>query len=172
MTPKERAKDRRLWKNYRWTLAMYNALGELQDWRCAGCGREAINAPLNLDHEHVKITAHRIITDYPSPQKMWEAKAVFKDGRVFTDRGLTKIDAINKVRETTLPQSVRGLLCPGRHFGCNRLLGRIDKIVWLEAMIKYLKDPPARKILPAQKADANQDLHRPSALGAAVSSQT
>lgn len=147
MTPQEKAKDKRLWKNYRWTLAMYNALGELQNWKCAGCGREAKNACLNLDHEHFKIESFRIITDYPQPKMMWQAKAIFKDNRSFVAVGTTKTEAMVKVREIALPQSVRGLLCPGRYMGCNRKLGRIDDVNWLESMVRYLKNPPARKIV-------------------------
>lgn len=151
MTPQEKAKDKRLWKTYRWTLALYNALGDLQEWKCAGCGRMFKDRQANLDHEHFKIDAHRIISDYPDPGVKWEALVIFSDGRIHRGWGPTKAKAIEKVRESALPASVRGLLCPGRHGKaghgcCNRLLGRVDCIWWLEAMVRYLKDPPARKI--------------------------
>jgi Recombination endonuclease VII len=42
---------------------------------------------------------------------------------------------------------VRGILCGGRWAGCNRKLGRIDNIDWLEKVLLYLKSPPAKKIL-------------------------
>lgn len=47
---------------------------------------------------------------------------------------------------------IRGLLCGGRHFGCNRRLGRNDKIEWLRQSLLYISDPPARKLFgyPAQ----------------------
>lgn len=44
-------------------------------------------------------------------------------------------------------KSVRGLLCGGRHFGCNRRLGRVDNVDWLRNALNYLLDPPAQKIL-------------------------
>ena len=63
LTPKqEKAKRARLWKCYRWTLEMYNALGELQEWKCAGCGQKAKTMPLNVDHYHFKICAKRTST--------------------------------------------------------------------------------------------------------------
>lgn len=151
MTPQEKAKDKRLWKTYRWTLTMYNALGDLQGWKCAGCGREFKDRQGNLDHEHLKVETYRIITDYPFPEKKWQAAVKFSDGRTYCGYGKTKVEAISDVKEKALPASVRGLLCPGRHGRaghgcCNRLLGRVDCIWWLEAMVRYLKDPPARKI--------------------------
>jgi hypothetical protein len=47
-----------------------------------------------------------------------------------------------------LPQKmqVRGILCGGRWAGCNRKLGRLDKIEWLKGAIDYLTDPPARRL--------------------------
>jgi hypothetical protein len=43
--------------------------------------------------------------------------------------------------------SVRGLLCGGRWAGCNRKLGKVDNVSWLENVIAYLKNPPAQQIL-------------------------
>jgi len=43
--------------------------------------------------------------------------------------------------------TVRGLLCGGRWAGCNRKLGRIDKIDWLTNVLEYLKEPPAQSAL-------------------------
>jgi len=42
---------------------------------------------------------------------------------------------------------VRGILCGGRWSGCNRKIGRIDDIDWLEKVLNYLKNPPAKVIL-------------------------
>ena len=147
-TSKERAKDKRLWKNYRWTLVMYRALERVQDYKCAGCGREARNAPLNLDHEHFRAEAHRVVGPYPDCKISRVARVTFRDGNWFEEVGDTKIDAVAKVNEVALPRSVRGLLCPGRHAGCNRLLGRVDKLPWLKKITAYLENPPARKVLP------------------------
>lgn len=48
-------------------------------------------------------------------------------------------------------KSVRGLLCGGRYAGCNRKLGRVDSITWLENMLEYLKNPPAQQVLRVLK---------------------
>jgi len=41
---------------------------------------------------------------------------------------------------------VRGILCGGRWSGCNRKLGHLDKPVWLAGALKYITDPPARRL--------------------------
>jgi hypothetical protein len=51
----------------------------------------------------------------------------------------------------TLRQTVRGLLCGGRWAGCNRRIGRIDKLDWLQQVLAYLTNPPARQILGTSK---------------------
>lgn len=43
--------------------------------------------------------------------------------------------------------SIRGLLCGGRYWGCNRRLGRIDDSLWLRAAAAYIDHPPAGQIL-------------------------
>lgn len=42
--------------------------------------------------------------------------------------------------------TVRGLLCGGRYAGCNAKLGHVDNILWLQAAVKYLSDPPANQV--------------------------
>lgn len=44
-------------------------------------------------------------------------------------------------------KSVRGLLCGGRHWGCNRRLGRVDNREWLMNASSYVDDPPAQRVL-------------------------
>lgn len=149
MTPDEKKlaeKGKRLWKNYRWTLAMRDALLKEQDGKCAICGRpENPDAPLNVDHFHFKVNAKR--SDTPSrPDLKWWA-VTYLGPIIISQFGTTKTEAIAKVREIALPLSVRGLLCPGRYTGCNRLLGRVDKPQWLRASANYLDNPPARKII-------------------------
>lgn len=146
MTAKELAKHRRLLKTYGWTLEMYNALGEFQEWKCYGCGRTSDR--LNVDHEHFKVESFRIITDYPYPEVFWRAcTSVRGYGDLWAD-AKTKAGAIAAVRKKALPLSVRGLLCPGRHgTGCNTKLGRIDDIKWLRRMADYLENPPAKQVL-------------------------
>lgn len=49
---------------------------------------------------------------------------------------------------TNLPkkQTVRGLLCGGRWAGCNRKLGRLDNITWLQNALNYITNPPAKQL--------------------------
>lgn len=149
MTPKESARDKRLRKKYAWTLGQIEALARVQDNRCGICGRQAKEMPLNVDHIHFHIEAGREpVYPYVHLGKMrstvWCAWV-----REFPDihtQGITRAEAVAAARQEALPRSVRGLLCPGRHRGCNRLLGRIDNIEWLEKAIEYLKNPPAHKL--------------------------
>lgn len=46
--------------------------------------------------------------------------------------------------------AVRGILCGGRWAGCNRKLGKIDNVEWLERVVSYLKNPPAPAVLTSQ----------------------
>ena len=153
MTPQEKAKDRRLRKNYRWTLEMYNALDRLQHHICPGCGKE-FKSPPNVDHRHFKVITKREpgfgINGF---ENGWEASV--SEFEVFR-WAKTKREAIKLAKDLALPLSVRGLLCAGRHCKagqgcCNRLLGRVDNVIWLKSMIRYLEDPPARKILQEAK---------------------
>ena len=139
MTPQEIAKDKRLRKNYGWTLEMYNALFALQGGVCAICGKPPKTMPLNVDHVHFHVEA-----TYDPTTRFW--MGVVKECPVVRSWAETKKRAIQLTRDKFLPYSVRGLLCAGRHRGCNRLLGRIDNREWLEKALVYLKDPPARKI--------------------------
>jgi len=52
-------KDKRLRKTYGWTLEMFNALGEKQQWKCGICGRLMDPATANVDHLHFHISALR-----------------------------------------------------------------------------------------------------------------
>lgn len=145
MTPQQKAKDRRLRKQYRWTLEMYNILGEYQKWRCAACGREAKTMPLNVDHFHFKVLSYRSPLGFPSGK--WTAVTNVNGHHIMTFAN-TKVAAEQLVRDAALPLSVRGLLCAGRYAGCNRKLGRIDSLPWLASVLDYLSDPPARKACP------------------------
>jgi hypothetical protein len=141
---KERDRDKRLQKNYRWSLERRNRLADAQDRKCALCGRpENPEHPLNCDHEHFKIY---ISPNLGAPKEYkWSARAVFKDGSWVECVGPTQAKARAAVKDIALPRSVRGLLCPGRR-GCNRRLGWVDDIEFLEKALAYLKNPPARKI--------------------------
>lgn len=135
---KERERDKRLQDKYRWSLERRNRLSESQGGKCAICGRpENPEHPLNLDHRHLRIHAQR------SQVSGWLAGDPDISPYIF--HGRTKAEAIERAKDALLPQSVRGLLCPGRR-GCNRRLGWVDDIAWLEAAIRYLKNPPAQTI--------------------------
>lgn len=149
-TPQEWAKAKRLWKAYRWTWAMYWALGTKQDWKCAICGRTADNGVLNglnLDHSHFKVICERGKIGLNGE---WGWVACVDEFKVM-EWGKTKVAAINLAKEKALPLSVRGLLCPGRHGKaghgcCNRLLGRVDNPDWLEKARNYLLNPPTKSL--------------------------
>ncbi len=44
-------------------------------------------------------------------------------------------------------QTVRGLLCGGRWKGCNRRIGHMDDLAFLEKVVIYIKNPPAQQVL-------------------------
>ena len=139
MTPKEKAKDKRLRKTYGWTLEMYNKLLELQGGVCYGCGNPPKKASLNVDHRHFKV-------QIGGSRGAWYAAVPELTPAFFYAE--TKAECIRQAKEFCMPFSVRGLLCAGRHgTGCNTKLGRIDNAKWLRKMADYLDDPPARKIL-------------------------
>lgn len=149
MTPQEKAKDRRLWKNYRWTLDMYNRLGELQGWKCAGCGKHVSEKSLNLDHYHFKVELRRALPSELTyaPNIKWYAFTIIGDNE-YRGAGRTQEEARLVIKDQALPASVRGLLCAGRYgLGCNTKLGRTDDVAFLGKMIEYLNNPPARQIL-------------------------
>lgn len=155
-TEEKRLKERgkRLWKNYRWTNEMYDELFRLQNGKCAICGKLPKKAPLNVDHIHFKIITTRIseqLCDSLQICRTWSAVTVI-GYQIFKDNGHTKKEAVENLKNRALPYSVRGLLCPGRHGKaghgcCNRLIGRIDNIPWLNQVVRYLENPPAKKIL-------------------------
>src|SRR5208282_119814 len=132
------------------TPAIYNAIGDAQNWRCGICGRPQsdFNVSLNIDHKHFKVVATRVYAD--NGVRGWFASAIFNCEILAHATEKTKIAAIREVRRLAMPKSIRGLLCPGRHGKpghgcCNRLLGRVDERWWLQAADRYLADPPARK---------------------------
>jgi Recombination endonuclease VII len=158
---KERERDKRLWQNYRWTSDMYNRLFKRQGGVCAVCGRppKPGGAPLNVDHKHFHVRARLLGAGGVIPYSGKFPPAIPADAKWCADvlempdifvTGKTKKQAVGRARDLALPRSVRGLLCPGRYTGCNRLMGRIDKIDWLVKVLIYLKNPPAEQILESQ----------------------
>ena len=153
LTPKEKARDKRYRKNYDWSLERVNKLAEVQNHRCGICGREAKNMPLNVDHFHFKVSAMCVGKNnwFEGHQGGWIATSDLKHPVLGYVWAKTKQEALDIAYKKALPHSVRGLLCPGRHRGCNRLLGRVDSLTWLKAAIKYLENPPALRVAVDQQ---------------------
>lgn len=145
---KLRDREKRLLKNYGISLVQYAAILAAQDCKCGACGRPSsdFTIPLNVDHFHYKVTTTKTPGVKPT---VWFAATVI-NGLTIIRHGKTKTQAVESLHEAAKPQSVRGLLCPGRYTGCNRLMGRIDKPEWLRKVIQYLENPPARKVLTIQ----------------------
>jgi len=144
---KQRAKAKRLQDNYRITTEIRTQIADVQERKCGICGRPEsdFTVPLQVDHKHFKVHTH---LNPPSPTSYkWTAWTEI-EGIIYEALANTKERAIADLKDIALPKSVRGLLCPGRYFGCNRLLGRIDKIEWLEKVLTYLRNPPAHKVIP------------------------
>jgi recombination endonuclease VII len=144
---KLRAREKRYLKKYGpfMTLELYDKILAAQDYKCGACGRPAseFSIAMNIDHFHFKIVAERTNEGF---DLKWKASTEIQ-GRHLEQRSWTKKEAIAALRELAMPYSIRGLLCPGRYTGCNRLIGRIDKPDWLRKVIFYLENPPARKVL-------------------------
>lgn len=131
-----------LLRQYGITLAEREAIVAEQGGKCAACGRVFDGTVrMEVDHEHFKVSAEKI------GKKAWMATATLSDGRTAEFWGQTKAFAVKRARKSTLRFSVRGVLCGGRYAGCNRKMGRIDKIPWLQAVTIYLQDPPARRVI-------------------------
>jgi len=145
---KKRDRDKRYQQKYRITLDTYNKIGEAQGWCCGACGRHAseFTVSLNVDHEHFKIEMVRGSNDALGKPNGWIASTTIRN--FFIARwGSTKAKARKNLQDVALPLSVRGLLCPGRYTGCNRLMGRVDRIDWLKKVLVYLENPPAHSII-------------------------
>lgn len=143
--------DAYLKRQYRITLEERDAIIREQNGKCL-CGRVLDeNCRLEVDHEHFKIQSFRRQKDEFTAQGVkwcayvdwpWEdisLRPIFY--------GRTKVEAVKAAKKGNLRKSVRGVLCGGRYAGCNRKLGRIDNAPWLESVVNYLKDPPARRVL-------------------------
>ena len=142
---KRQDKAKRVQKTYKITLETSEAISTEQKNCCGICGRPETDFKygLNIDHVHFKVHAERVPLI-----RMWKAWTEVQ-GIEISRLAPNKQLAIQAVKDAALPLSVRGKLCPGRHgpVGCNRLLGRVDRIDWLERAIAYLKNPPALKVI-------------------------
>lgn len=149
---KERARDKRYRKAYRITLGTYNEIGETQGWRCGACGRHQseFTVSLNVDHEHFKITLSRIMGEDLKPAWRAETHIRFRDAYLAREAKTQKA-AKAALKDVALPLSIRGLLCPGRYTGCNRLLGRVDNPEMLRNFLAYLEKCPAHQTIFVDK---------------------
>lgn len=90
----------------------------------------------------ITLAEHEAIGDFQG----WLCAACKRPLRHGTKQGLrVETDHDHKIKDKR--KSVRGLLCGGRHYGCNRRLGRVDNVEWLRNMVAYLLDPPAQRVL-------------------------
>jgi hypothetical protein len=132
-------------RQYGITLAERAAIVEEQDNKCAACGRifdEAVR--MEVDHDHTMARTKLIIERLPD----WNWAAFLnKTDTSCIAIGTTRAEARKNGQRVLRRRSVRGVLCGGRYAGCNRKMGRIDKIPWLQAVTAYLQNPPARRIL-------------------------
>lgn len=134
--------DKYLLKHYGITLAERDAIVEVEGKVCPACGRDLTgDTRIEVDHAHYKTTAVKI------GKKAWLAQSDFRGRTLAESFGHTKDFAIKTCRRLALRASIRGVMCGGRHAGCNRKMGRVDKPWWLRRVAEYLDNPPARKVL-------------------------
>ena len=144
--------DAYLKRTYGITLAERDAIVAEQGGKCPGCGRTLDETcRLEVDHEHFKVESFRRSKDEFYKQGVrWSAYVVWNwepEHLRPLYYGKTKAEAIAAAKKANLRKSVRGVLCGGRYAGCNRRLGRIDNIPWLQAVLGYLQNPPAQRVL-------------------------
>jgi len=134
------------------TLAERDEIMKYQDYKCPGCGRDLRECRPEVDHEHITMKMIDVVLVKGSVFEQigftdkWIA-SVIVGGKRITARAQTKTAVIKLVKQAAKRPSVRGICCGGRYAGCNRKMGRLDNIPWLENTVKYLKSPPARTVL-------------------------
>jgi hypothetical protein len=146
---KRRDRDKRYRKSFYVGIEFYDALLAEQDYKCGACGRPAsdFTVSLNIDHEHFTIKHEQVTTpDLIAINLRWRAYTFLKDGRTWESYAKTQKQARADLKAKVMPHSIRGLLCPGRYTGCNRLMGRIDKPNWLRKVLEYLENTPASRV--------------------------
>lgn len=141
--------DSYLLRKYGITLAERQAIVDEQGGKCAACGRIFDGTVrMEVDHEHLKVVSVRaknsIFDELGLHGIGWYAYTQVLRSPSWAK---TKTVAIKLAKKCSLRKSVRGVLCGGRYAGCNRKIGRIDKIPWLQAVTAYLQNPPAQKVL-------------------------
>jgi len=155
MNAVEKRMDSYLRRVYDISLYERNLILEEQGHKCACCGRAFDGTcRMEVDHQHVKVIVSRyepngwygMIQGNPKEQggKGWVAS--YEHNVVWYFRK-TKLKAIKAAKLASRRESIRGILCGGRYAGCNRKLGRIDTIPFIENTLAYLKNPPAQRVL-------------------------
>jgi len=137
--------DAYLKRAYGITLAERDAIVAEQGGKCPGCGRILDETcRLEVDHDH-KIARQKLFIER---LRDWNFAAFLnKTDASYIAIGRTRKEARRNGQRVLLRRSVRGVLCGGRYAGCNRRLGRIDNIPWLQAVLGYLQNPPAQRVL-------------------------
>lgn len=134
------------------TLEEKRAIMRFQKNRCAICGREFTpDVRTEVDHEHFKLALFRYTQN---GIKGWYGNAIWKNGMFSSDSpwAKTKKEATKLAKKYFVRMSVRGVLCGGRHAGCNRRLGRVDSLEWLHNALHYIRTQPARLVLYGPEA--------------------